>query len=263
MRIGTLDGVLVGKKGPIPWSTLYQTARDLGFEGLELGVGPTYDSSELWSPEGRKALKGVSASTGVLTPSICIHSYWNYSFASPDPEVRARARRIAEEAALAAAEMGAKNILVPFTCPTGVDDNTARARWIEGVKAAAPAAVSNGVVFCLENVGKTFANAPKDIVSVVDAIGSPAVQVYYDPGNAVHNDMDPLEGIRTLGKRIRHVHVKEVKGTYIGEGIVPWPLIIAELRKVGYDGWLILETASTDDPNTAAAKNLKTLKSLI
>jgi sugar phosphate isomerase/epimerase len=263
MKIGTLDGVLTARGQKIPWEDLYRMAGELGFDGLELGVHRDYDKSQLWETKGREQLNSVSKETGVPTSSICLHSYWIYSFASPEEETRKRAQRIAEEGAVAVAEMGAKNILIPLTCPSEVDDATARKRWIEGISAAAPAAESAGAVFCLENVGKSFANRPEDIVDLVDAVNSPAVQVYYDPGNAVHGDLDPLKGISLLGKRIAHIHVKEVGGTYLGEGKVPWGQIIPSLRDVGYDGWLIFETASTEDPRHAAAKNLAWIRKLI
>jgi sugar phosphate isomerase/epimerase len=156
--------------------------------------------------------------------------------------------------------MGARNILIPLTCPKEVEVENAQTRWIQGMKNAAPAAEKAGVVFCLENVGQAFANKPEDIAAVVDQIGSPAVQVYYDPGNAVHTGLDPLAGIAILGERIKHAHVKEVGGTYLGEGTVPWPQILKAFRKVGYDGWLIFETASTDDPKDAARRNLEAMR---
>ena len=48
-----------------------------------------------------------------------------------------------------------------------------------------------------------------------------------------------------LGARIAQAHVKEIGGALLGEGRVPWPQIIAALKQVGYDGWLVLETNPT------------------
>ena len=38
------------------------------------------------------------------------------------------------------------------------------------------------------------------------------------------------------------------------------PAAAAALKAVNYDGYLVLETPSTDDPTAAAARNLKFLK---
>lgn len=263
MQIGALDGVLSGRGTHVPWVDLYKRCAELGLAGLELGVGPNYAETQLWNTDGRATLKKAASDNGVVTPSICIHSFWNFSFADGDPEVRKQAEQIAREAAVAAADMGAINILIPLTGPKEVPVETARERWIAGMKAAAPAAEEAGVCFCLENVGRDYANAPEDVAAVVDAIDSPAVGVYYDPGNAVHTDLDPLKGIEVLGSRIRHAHVKEVGATYLGEGNVPWPQIIPAFREIGYDGWLIFETDATDDPMDAARRNLDYLQKLV
>jgi sugar phosphate isomerase/epimerase len=199
----------------------------------------------------------------VVTASICLHSYWHYSFADPDPAVRGRAGRIAREAAEIAAELGARHILIPLTCPEGIEAETAQARWIEGIKGCAGAAETCGVVFDLENVGRAFGNTPQQILAMVKAIDSPAVTVYYDPGNAVATGLDPEQGIEELGSTIGQVHVKEIGGKLLGQGRVPWSQLIATLKKIGYDGWLVLETDPTDDPKAAALANLNTLRQLI
>ena len=263
MRIGTMDGVLSGQYGEFTWNDLYPIAEALGFEGIELGVREDYDQTALWDKSGRRALLELSQETGVSTSSICLHSYWHYSFADPDEAIRQRAGAIAREAAKAAAELEAANILIPLTIPDGVDDAAARDRWVEGIRSVAGAAESAGVRFCLENVGKSFGNTPQQISEIVDAVDSPAVGVYYDPGNAVHSGLDPLQGVELLGARIAQVHVKEVGGAMIGEGHVPWVEIIAALGQAGYGGWLTLETDPTDDPPGAAMRNLATLQQLL
>lgn len=265
MKMGTLDGVLAGKN-KTPWETLYQTAQKLGFQGLELGVGSDYDKTQLWSREGRAKLLQRSRETGVATCSICLHSYWNYSFADPDAAVRARAAAIAREAAVAAAALGAKNILVPLTDAKGVDDATCRARWIEGMRSCAPTAASEGVVFCLENVSRHYANEHRDVLAIVDGVDSPAVQIYFDPANSVYAGLDPLPAIPLFARRIRQLHVKDVKegkAAHLGEGSVPWPKVMTALADIRYDGWLVLETESAGDPEGSARRNLAALKTLI
>ena len=263
MLIGALDGVLAGPRREMTWEQLFETAAGLGFAGMELGVGPDYDQTKLWDEAGRRELTAAAEGAGVVASSVCLHSYWQYSFASPDEDTRSRSRDLAREAAVATAEVGAVNILVPLTCPKEVGAEEARSRWIDGVKACAPAAEKAGAVFCLENVGQPFANRPEEIIAVVDAIGSAAVKVYYDPGNAVGKGDDPLDAIARYGERIAQIHVKEREGTHLGEGIVPWKEIIPALMGVGFDGWLVLETEATDDPEGAARKNLDHLRGLI
>lgn len=262
-KIGALDSVLTGERRSLAWDETYHLAQSLGFDGVELGVGADYDQTQLWDKAGRSKLLGLSQQTGVATASICLHSYWRYSFADPDPTVRARAGRIARETAEIAAELGARHILIPLTCPEGVEAATARERWIEGVGACAGVAETCGVLFDLENVGRSFGNTPRQIMDMVEAIASPVVKVYYDPGNAVADGLDPQQGIEALGQRIGQVHVKEIGGKLLGQGRVPWPQLIAALKQIGYTGWLVLETDPTDNPKAAALANLNRLRQLM
>jgi sugar phosphate isomerase/epimerase len=258
MKIGVLASVLQGE-----WDDVYKRAADLGFEGVELDVWIDYVKKDLWNLQGQVKLKRKAQEAGISTPSTCIHAFWKTSPASDDQNEQEQARILIQEAIQATAGVGATNILIPLTCPKGVDERCARQRWIEMVKQVAPEAENAGVVICLENVNQPFANHPREVCQVVDAIGSPAVKTYFDPANAVQSEIDPIEAISLLGNRIAQVHTKEYGGTYIGEGTVPWKEIIAELKKCGYDGWLVFETEPTDNPTEAAKKNLEYIKTQV
>ena len=94
MLIGALDGVLAGPRREMTWEQLFETAAGLGFAGMELGVGPDYDQTKLWDEAGRRELTAAAEGAGVVASSVCLHSYWQYSFASPDEDTRSRRRGI-------------------------------------------------------------------------------------------------------------------------------------------------------------------------
>lgn len=263
MKIGTLDQVLTGRGSATNWERHYALAAELGFDGLELGLGADYAGTQAWSADGRQALRQCASQHGVETSSLCLHAFWPISFASEDETVRQQAVSLAHQSARVCAELGARHILVPLTCPEGVPADVGRERWVAGMRASAAAAEDQGVILGLENVGRRFANDPEIMVQMVDAIGSPAVQVYYDPGNACANGRDPLRDIAVLGQRIRQVHVKERDAALLGDGTVPWAGILPTLRALGYDGWLVLETDATAHPPAAAGYNLLWLRKLL
>jgi sugar phosphate isomerase/epimerase len=66
-----------------------------------------------------------------------------------------------------------------------------------------------------------------------------------------------------LGKRTSMIHIKDKGGNLLGEGEVDWDGCIKAIRRIGYDGWLVLETRATDDPRKAAEENLKFIKNAI
>jgi hexulose-6-phosphate isomerase len=62
----------------------------------------------------------------------------------------------------------------------------------------------------------------------------------------------PQDWIRTLGKRIAKIHLKDFKRNgsqwkQIREGDVQWPEVRKALAEVGYDGWLTTEVAGGNE----------------
>jgi len=255
MKIGTMDGSLAR-----PWEELFGVAAQIGFEGVELGVGEDYSQTKLWKKEGRQELRALSVESDVAIASICIHAYWRFSFAGSEGVISKKAHEIAEEAAAIAHEVGARNLLIPVTSAEGVTAEEARARWIRGIRSCASTAEDYNVIFALENVGQPFASTGKQLASMVDEINSPSVKVYYDPGNAVYKNLDPLEDIRVLGKRISQVHMKDPGGEHLGEGRMKIAPVMEALKAINYNGWIILETPATKDPLKANKMNLEYLR---
>ena len=50
-------------------------------------------------------------------------------------------------------------------------------------------------------------------------------------------------------------HIKDGK-SLLGEGQINFPAIAAAVKDIGYDGWLILETASPNDLEADTRKNI-------
>jgi hexulose-6-phosphate isomerase len=129
----------------------------------------------------------------------------------------------------------------------------------------APLAEQAGVVFAVENVGQALAATADDLLCIVETVGSLAVQVYYDVGNAAWTGADPVRDVRLLGRHIAMVHVKdrgEVDGrpqtVVIGDGTVPFRAVGDALREIGYDDYLVLEvpgTAATADETATRSRD--------
>jgi len=259
MKIGIRDGCLQQ-----PWPEAFEMAARIGFDGLELDLGANYEETLLWSAAGRRQLHDVIGASGLALASLCTGVCWTVSPASDDPAIRRRIRDMLREATTHAAEFGVKWILVPVTPgEEGVSHATGTQRWIDMMADLAPHAADLGVVLCLENVGRGYGKSAAELAHMVDTVQSPGLQVYYDVGNALAFGHDPVAEIKFLGDRIAEVHVKERDADLLGDGIVPLAGCLAALRELGYDDWLVLETAPTADPEAAARHNLQFLRGLV
>jgi L-ribulose-5-phosphate 3-epimerase len=107
------------------------------------------------------------------------------------------------------------------------------------LKELAPTAQRAGVILGFEST-----ISAEDNLRVLERVNSPALQVFYDIGNATNmGGFDVPAEIRRLGKkRICQFHFKD-KG-YLGEGKVDVVAAVKAIREIGYEGFVVLETGS-------------------
>jgi len=260
MKIGIRNGSMA-----FPGMTeLFEQAAEIGFDGVELDIRAEWQDEPMMSEEGRAQIKQLAEETGVEVPSLCIGALWQFSPAATDEDTLNTSREIIAAAIAAAADLGAAWILIPVTpSDEEISHEECQRRWIEEMQNAAPMAEAAGVVLCLENVGRGCGKSADDLLSLVGGIDSPAVQTYYDPGNACAFGHDAVAEIRALGEAIGAVHIKDREADLLGDGVVDIPGCVDALREVGYDGWLILETPPTDDPLEAGNYNLAYLRDVV
>lgn len=241
---------------------LFSKAGELGFQGVELGIGLDYREDPLWTGYGhmRQAIKEAAQTTGVEAASICLHllNYRENSPASDEVEYRKTADEIIRNTIDACAHIGASVILVPFFGTAELKSEEQIQRLISKMRELSLIAEDKGVCLALE----TSLNAAH-MVRIVEAVGSDCVQVYFDTGNTAGFGNDIVREIEELGERIVQIHIKDNPSGTLGEGDIDFDAAIDALKRVGFNGYLMLETPSTDDSITAAIRNLSYLKNIV
>ena len=122
-----------------------------------------------------------------------------------------------------------------------------------------------GVCVAYEN------GSEKDVSEILSAIegGNEWIGANIDTGNMAARGGDPVQAIRVLGKKVLHVHLKDVPaiGSHqcvaIGAGIVDVEGVLHELKACGYDGWLSIEIETGDhDPTAEILASAETVRRL-
>ncbi len=120
----------------------------------------------------------------------------------------------------------------------------ALATFIKNVRPVVEYAEKMGVIFAIEPVAKHIVWNPKRAREVLDAIGSPNLQIIFDPVNLldIHNYQDReaiiAEAIELLGEDIAMVHIKdfvvkdgELVSVAAGTGEMDYTQIIRFIRE--------------------------------
>jgi inosose dehydratase len=122
----------------------------------------------------------------------------------------------------------------------------------------------------------TFVETPSEVEWLMGSTDPELVGLCLDVGHYVVGGGDPVAAIRQYGRRVRHVHMKDVDGevlgrlrtgelggflealqarifTELGHGVLDVVGVVRELARLDYDGWLMCEQDTTWRPPAEAA----------
>ena len=243
-------------------SSIFAKAGKLGFQGIELGIGLDYKEDPLWTGDGdmRQSIREAAQTTEVEAASICLHllNYKENSPASDEAQHRETAHEIIWKTIEACAHIGASVILVPFFGTAALKSEEQIQQLISEMKKLSSLAEDRNVCLGLE----TSLDAA-DMMRIVEAVDSDCVQVYFDTGNTAGIGYDIIQEIEQLGGYIAQTHIKDNPSGTLGEGHINFEAAIGAFKKVGFDGYLMLETPAIDDSVASAVKNLGYIKKCV
>jgi len=255
-----------------------RTAKDIGYEAIELAQNETGETSLESSRDEIESIVQFADETGIAITSFASGLYWKYSLTSNDGEVREKARAVCRNQLDIASWLGVDAVLVvpgavhiPWDSSAEVVPyDLAYDRALEAMKELAADAEKHKVTIGVENVWNGMLMSPLEMRDFIDKVGSEYVAAYFDVGNVLAFGM-PEHWIPILGDRIKRVHVKDFKwhtmgmGSFVGllEGDVNWPEVMKAFRDIGYDGPLIAElSAYTHDKEAMLRHTLTSLESI-
>jgi L-ribulose-5-phosphate 3-epimerase len=124
----------------------------------------------------------------------------------------------------------------------------AYAPTVEALRTIALACKENGIGFWFETGQET----PVTLLRAITDIGTDNLGINLDPANLLlYGKGNPVDALDVFGKYVRGVHAKD--GEYptdprslgeekpLGEGRVNFPLLVAKLKSLGFDGALTIE----------------------
>ena len=228
-RLGACDWS-IGKMGD---PAAFEVAREIGLDGVQVSLGTVANNMRLRQPELQQQYLAAARQTGLQVASLAIGELNSVPYKS-DPRTVAW---VSDSIDVCQA-LGVRVVLLAFFSQGDLrDDSAGVAEVVRRLKAAAPKAEKAGVVLGIES----WLSGPQHL-EILERVGSPAVQVYYDVCNSTDRGYDIYKEIRQLGKHICEVHAKE-NGSLLGQGNVDFRKVRAALDDIDYHGWVQIEGA--------------------
>ena len=127
-----------------------------------------------------------------------------------------------------------------------------------------------GVKLLLEPHGEVTDSVKRMGDLLADLGHEQTVGICLDTGNSWLGGSEPLDFVKTFGKRIQHVHWKDMPEAWLprrgklfgcgmaviplGDGVVGIPAIVQALQKIGFAGTTTLEVAGAENVKTSAQR---------
>ncbi len=223
----------------------FRTAKEAGFEQIECPTTP--------DPKDADEMKASSEKYGLRIHSVMNMDHWKFPLSSPDSEVVSKSLKGIETSLHNAHLWGADTVLVvPAVVNPSISYAQAYERSHTQIMKVLPMAEELKVIIAVEEVWNKFLLSPIEFAKYVDEFHSPWLRAYFDVGNVVLYGY-PQDWIRTLGKRIVKLHIKdfsfrqrEAKWVALGEGDIDWKAIYQALADIGYQGTATVELDGGD-----------------
>ena len=243
----------LGNPGTFPeWEKLLDVAAATGVKSVQpwsvdekkWDVVCALDPDRCATPRQRTEVRKACEKRGLAISGFCAQLAGPHElggFGDTDAELPARVEKTIK-ALRFAAELGSP-IVTTHIGPIPEDPaDPVYGRFVKSIATVMKDAEKSGGIFALET-GQESAACLKRFI---EDVGSKNLKVNFDPANML--DRGVVEGVKILGPLIVHTHAKDrhpkTGKPTVGEGAVPWKEYIAELKKIGYDGWYALEDES-------------------
>ena len=132
------------------------------------------------------------------------------------------------------------------------EEKAKKSQWksvVKNLKQLGKYAEKNGRQICIEPLNRfetDFLNTCDQALQLVADVGSPALKLHLDTFHMNIEEKDSAKAILKAGKLLGHFHAcGSDRGTPGGDHI-NWPPIVAALKKIKYNGDVVIESFTTD-----------------
>ncbi len=246
-RLSIQKGVLLDMlPAKLTFAGRFQLAKDTGFDVVQAPTTPDQHAAE--------EIKKAAEQARIRIDSVMNMAHWEFPLSSSDPAV--------VEKSLAGMRTSLHNaklwgcdavLLVPAVVNPQTSYRDAWSRSQKEIRKLIPLAEELRIIIAIEEVWNKFLLSPLEMAAYIDEFKSPWIKVWFDVGNVLLYGY-PQDWIRTLGKRIVKVHLKDFKRkedgyawVNLGDGDADWAEIRKAFSEIGYSGSATVELEGGDE----------------
>jgi L-ribulose-5-phosphate 3-epimerase len=214
-----------------------QLSKDIGLDGVEIDMGPLGTrptiENHLLEDDFRQTYLDKAKELNLEFSSLAMSCFYGQPF-----QDHPKADEFAATWIDLMPKLGTKVGFLPIIKKKETSDEEAKKRVVDLFKKIAPRAEKAGVILGLNTSWDSAANK-----ALLDAIGSPAVRIAYNIGEASDAHRDFYAELKDLGKgRISEIIPTLSDGKHLQDDPrIDVPKLKSVLDEIGWSGWLVLQ----------------------
>jgi L-ribulose-5-phosphate 3-epimerase len=253
---GRLSPIIDGRIQAFPWDywqSEFPVAARLGFSILEWTLDQErLRENPLLTRIGQKEIRHLMENFDVRVQSVTGDNFMQAPFYKAAIAERGDLLDDLRLVAEGCGRIGAKYLVMPLVDNGSLETRAQEEDLRMGLDQIRAVLSDSGVSILFESD-----LPPSALKRFIEGFDDRVFGINYDIGNSAALGFDPVEEISAYGARIRNVHVKDRQfgGTTVplGCGNADFHSVFDSLKKVGYVGDFILQTARADDGRHAEA----------
>ena len=239
----------------LEWTEKFAVVKTAGYDFLELSIdGLEPRISRLgWTDAEIYSIRAASEAAGVpiLTMALTANRY--FPLGETDIMLREKGLAIVLRGIEIAQKMGIRLIQLAAYDVFGKPSTPETDRLFRNsLHYLEKIAASHGVMIALEVMDVTYSNTTSKILSLINEVDSPWLQIYADIANIAAGGVDPVQDLPKGGKHILCVHLKDAvpgcsRDIIFGGGIIDFESCFRCLMDMDYSGLFVVETWSKEE----------------
>jgi L-ribulose-5-phosphate 3-epimerase len=228
-----------------------QLGKDIGLDGVEIDMGPLGArptiENHLVEDAFRQSYLDKAKELNLEFSSLAMSCFYGQPF-----QDHPKAEEFAATWIDLMPKLGTKVGFLPINKKKETSDEEAKKRIVSVFKKIAPSAEKAGVILGLNTSYDSAGNK-----ALLDAIGSPAVRIAYNIGEASDAKRDFYAELKDLGKdRIAEIIPTLSDGKHLKEDErIDVPKLKSILDDIGWSGWLVLQRSRTSGKAAKVQEN--------
>ena len=229
-------------------SRLFKTFKRWGFDTVEI---PIEDPAHIDPVK----VKAAADKAGLAIGSVCACMGPGRDFRGSEAD-QAAGMEYCKALIDQAAAMGCPRLIGPVYSVVGkadaVEPAQQKVEWalvVKNLKVLAAHAAAKKVEICIEPLNRfetDFLNTCDQGLKLVKAVGSKAVKLHLDTFHMNIEEKNQAAAILKAGQHLAHFHACGCDRGTPGGDHIDWKPIVAALKKIGYQGDVVIESFTTD-----------------